>query len=74
MLALRLSPNLEAKPVHGIKFVTPAFKRNPERLRMCGKESVYILENKVEFFSLYHVLYFFVPKIWLHKLLSEEHQ
>jgi len=73
MLALRLSPNLEVKPVYRIKFVTQTFTRNPGRPRMWRKESVNVLKKKVEFFILYLVLYFLIPKIWLHKL-SEEHE
>ena len=74
MLAVRLTPNLKVKPVNRIKFVTQTFKRNPGRPRMWGKESVNELKKKVEFFSLYLILYFFIPKIWLHKLFSEEHE
>jgi len=57
-----------------MKFVTQTLKRNRGLSRIWGKESVYVLKKKVEFLSLYLVLYFFIPKIWLHNLLSEEHE
>jgi uncharacterized membrane protein len=74
MLVIRLTPNLEVKPVNRIKFVTQTVTRYPGRPRIWRKESFNLLKKRVEFFSLYLVLYFFIPKIWLHKLLSEEHE
>jgi len=41
---------------------------------MWRKVSVYVLKKKVEFFSLYLVLYFFISKNWLHKFLREKHE
>jgi len=68
------NPRFGGKAVHRIKFVTQTFKRNRGRSRMWGKGSVYVLKKRVECFSLYHVLYFFIPRICLCNLLSEEHE